>query len=110
MIVSGPVVKGRQYKDKVPTANVFMESRAPQGVYVGRCFDIDGRELGRSFVFITDFDPDIAEVYISGYWGKDLYGKFISVEDMVRLDRDDLRNLYDNAMNAWEEQNVPAMS
>jgi len=110
MLVSGPVIKGRQYKDKVPTANILMEDKAPSGVYVGNCYDIDGELLGRSFVFITDYAPDIAETYISGYWRDDLYGKFISVEDMKRLERDDLRHLYDNAMNAWEDHNVPAMS
>lgn len=109
MEISGPVIKGRQYQDKVPTANILMEKAAPAGVYVGSAFDINGSLLGRSFVFITDYSPEVAETYITGYWGKELYGKFIGVEDMVKLDRDDMRHLYDNAMNAWEDHNVRAM-
>ena len=109
MLLSGPVIKGRQYQDKVPTANILMEERVPHGVYVGESFNIDGVSLGKSFVFVSDYAPDTAEVYITGYWKNDLYGKFVSVENLVKLTRDDLRNIYDNAMNAWEEQNVPAL-
>jgi FAD synthase len=109
MHLSGPVIKGRQYQEKVPTANILMEERVPHGVYVGESFNIDGRSLGKSFVFISDYAPDIAEVYITGYWKNDLYGKFISVENLEKLDRDDLRNIYDNAMTSWEEQNAPAL-
>jgi len=109
MYLSGPVIKGRQYQEKVPTANILMEERVPHGVYVGESFNIDGRSLGKSFVFISDYAPDTAEVYITGYWKNDLYGKFISVENLEKLDRDDLRNIYDNAMTSWEEQNAQAL-
>ena len=110
MLLSGPVVKGRQYKDKVPTANILMEERVPHGVYIGDAFNIDGDLLGKSFVFVTDYAPDVAETYITGYWRNDLYGKFVSVENLERLDRNDLRSIYDEAMNSWEKRNVPAMS
>jgi FAD synthase len=109
MRVSGQVVRGRQYQDKVPTANILMDKPVLAGVYIGGAYDIDGVGLGRSFVFITDYAKDIAETYITGY-NSDLYGEFLSVENMVRLKRKDLIELYDTAMKEWENRNVPILS
>ena len=110
MLLSGPVIKGRQYQDKVPTANIMMDEPVPQGVYIGETVDMEGESMGKSFVFISDYAPDIAEVYITGYWRNDLYGKFVSVENLVKLTREDLRSIYDEAMNSWEKRNVSTLS
>ena len=117
MIVKGTVVKGRQYENKPPTANIKMQEPLPVGVYVGEAYrtaeqqgSLDAVELGRSFVWVNDHQPDIAEAYITGYWGCDLYGQFLFIENLVELDKSQIRNLYDNAMNSWEEQYVQQAS
>lgn len=109
MRLSGQVVRGRQYQDKVPTANILMDEPILNGTYIGGAYDIDGVGLGRAFVFVSDYAPDIAETYITGY-NSDLYGKFVSVENMVKLDKKDLIELYDGAMKEWESKNVPVLS
>ena len=100
--LSGRVIRGREYEDKVPTANVLMDSTVSSGTYVGTAYDGGGVLLGKSFVFISDYAPDIAEVYITDYDG-DLIGEKISVEFLTKLDRDDMKRLYDMAMMEWEK-------
>ena len=109
MRLTGQVVRGRKYQDKVPTANILMEKPILSGVYIGGAYDIDGNGLGKSFVFITDYAPDIAETYITDY-NADLYGEFVSVENLVKLGRNDLIKLYDSAIKEWESNNVPTLS
>jgi FAD synthase len=109
MRLTGQVVRGRKYQDKVPTANILMEKPVLSGVYIGGAYDIDGVGLGKAFVFITDYAPDIAETYITDY-NADLYGEFVSVESMVKLGRNDLMEMYDSAMKEWESNNVPTLS
>jgi len=113
MIAKGTVVKGRQYENKPPTANLKLRSPLPIGTYVGMAYrsveqgaNDEVLELGRCFLWVNDHQPEIAEVYITGYWGGDLYGEFLFVVNLTKLDKSEMRNLYDNAMNSWEAQNV----
>ena len=99
-VLSGVVVRGRGYKDKVPTANVLMENPIPCGTYAGRVYDSDNLLLGDAFVFVTDYAPDIAEIYITHY-DDDLLGEQLSIDRMDKLTRDDMKSLYDSAMYEW---------
>jgi len=107
-VLSGIVVRGRGYKDKVPTANVLMDNPVSPGTYAGQVYDEDGLILGDAFVFIMEHAPDIAEIYIAYYDG-DLLGERLVMDRIDRLSRDDMRSLYDYAMHKWGKKYAPVI-
>ncbi len=96
MKVSGEVIEGQGYLEKVPTANISLAIPIEAGNYVGEAM-LGDEELGRAAVWVLPHQPNIAETYIAGFNG-DLYGTYLTVKQMKKLNRGDLRKLYDKAL------------
>lgn len=97
MGITGEVIVGERFEDKPPTANVMMEKRVPVGVYLGVA-KLGPALLGKAAVWVLPHQPHVAEVYVSDFEG-DLYGSFLKVERMKKLDRKEIINLYDKALS-----------
>lgn len=97
MVITGEVITGEGFKDKPPTANLLMEKRVPVGVYIGSA-SLGPSLIGRAAVWVLPHQPHVAEVYVSKFDG-DLYGSFLKVERMKKLNREDIINLYDKALS-----------
>ena len=86
-MVRGTVKGGQRFEHKVPTANIEMLAPGlPVGVWFGVAWH-NGRELG-----------PCAEVYIAE-WEGDLYGEELEVRDVRRVSREEMKQLYDKALN-----------
>ena len=58
------------------------------------------RQAEDAAVWVMPHQPFIAEAYISGYEG-DLYDTYLTIQNMNKLNREDLKGLYDKA---WHER------
>lgn len=96
MNIEGPVVKGEGFPEKVPTANIALDKPVEVGCYRGVAYSGTDK-LGDAAVWVLPHQPFIAEAYISGYEG-DLYNSYLTIKTMNKLNREDLRELYDKAL------------
>ena len=97
MEITGPVTVGQGFEHNPPTANVVMQKPIPVGVYVGQSH-LGDDEMGKCAVWVLPHQPHIAEVYVSKFKG-DLYGSYLTVKNLMELNREDLVELYDKALN-----------
>ena len=96
MNLEGPVVKGEGCAEKVPTANIALDKPVEVGCYRGIAY-AGADKLGDAAVWVMPHQPFIAEAYISGYEG-DLYDTYLTIQNMTKLNREDLKGLYDKAL------------
>ena len=96
MNVSGEVIVGQGFPEKVPTANIQLNTPIDVGCYLGEAMSGD-ESLGNAAEWVMPNDPMIAETYISEFDG-DLYGTFLTVKGMKKLNRENLKALYDKAL------------
>ena len=94
--VSGKVIVGQGFPEKVPTANIQLNAPLAVGCYLGEAMSGD-KFLGNAAVWVMPHAPMVAETYISDFDG-DLYGTFLTVRKMKKLNRGNLKKLYDKAL------------
>ena len=97
-MVRGTVKGGQGFEHKVPTANIEMLAPGlPVGVWFGVAWH-NGRALGPCACWVLPHQPGICEVYIDE-WEGDLYGEELEVRDVRRVSREEMKQLYDKALN-----------
>ena len=100
-MITGIVIRGREYPHKVPTANMELDEPFEPGIFtamVKLAYTKGDQVLGQAIVWSIP-GSSVLEVYIGQYEG-DLYGEELTLFQFRQLERPVLRLLVDQAIRS----------